>query len=432
MLNLAELINSAPLGDPRRNARALTLTKAMLQGQMSGTHGVPGAGGAMPWADTVAAFRFFNNDKLSIPALFEPCRQGLAQLLAPQARALVIHDVSVVDYSTHQAKHDLVPVGDGRGLGYELFTALVLDSKGTPLGSVFQELRTATGCLSSVESELVPFTNHYTQVERAIAAARTQLPGHCLIHIMDAEFDELQLLRSTAACTERYLVRAQHLRRQVLFQGTPMPLAQVVAHLPLAAAGTLERQGVRWALFQGETFVQFHGPSHRGVARHHQAPRSGPALPVRVVVTELRRPGHKSLQWVLLTNLTDPLSTVVQYYAWRWRIERLFYLVKVGFRLEHWHQESAPALMRRLALTMLAAQLIYQLLARAQDPRVAPLLRKVATLGGWLGRKRDRMGPIVLMRGMLLLLGMLSAWETYGPAELQRLVREFATTFGLV
>ena len=104
----------------------------------------------------------------------------------------------------------------------------------------------------------------------------------------------------------------------------------------------------------------------------------------------------------------------------------------MGFRLEHWHQESAPALMRRLALTMLAAQLIYQLLARAQDPRVAPLLRKVATLGGWLGRKRDRMGPIVLMRGMLLLLGMLSALETYGPAELQRLVREFATTFGLV
>ena len=57
---------------------------------------------------------------------------------------------------------------------------------------------------------------------------------------------------------------------------------------------------------------------------------------------------------------------------------------------------------------------------------------EVATLGGWLGRKRDRMGPIVLMRGMLLLLGMLSALETYGPAELQRLVREFATTFGLV
>ncbi|HNN97472.1 MAG TPA: transposase DNA-binding-containing protein [Pseudomonadota bacterium] len=114
MLHLAELINSAPLGDPRRNARALTLTNAMLQGQMSGTHGVPGAGGAMPWADTIGAFRFFNNDKLSIPALFEPCRQGLAQLLAPQARALVIHDVSVVDYSTHQAKHDLVPVGDGR------------------------------------------------------------------------------------------------------------------------------------------------------------------------------------------------------------------------------------------------------------------------------------------------------------------------------
>ena len=72
----------------------------------------------MPWADTIGAFRFFNNDKLSIPALFEPCRQGLTQLLAPQARALVIHDVSVVDYSNHQAKHDLVPVGDGRGLAW--------------------------------------------------------------------------------------------------------------------------------------------------------------------------------------------------------------------------------------------------------------------------------------------------------------------------
>lgn len=52
------------------------------------------------------------------------------------------------------------------------------------------------------------------------------------------------------------------------------------------------------------------------------------------------------------------------------------------------------------------------MLAATADPAVATFLRKVATLGGRLGRKRDRMIPTLSIRGMLLLLGQFVALDT--------------------
>lgn len=34
----------------------------------------------------------------------------------------------------------------------------------------------------------------------------------------------------------------------------------------------------------------------------------------------------------------------------RWKVERIFWLVELGFRLDHWHQERALRVGRRLLL----------------------------------------------------------------------------------
>src|SRR5579864_1666705 len=149
MLELDTLLNSAPLGDKRRNQRALSIVESLLQGHMSATHGTQGVGHSSPFAHTMASFRFFDNDKLTLPALYAPCLTGLAQQVAPGERCFIVHDFSPVDYSQHQAKEDLTQVGNERGYGYDLYTGLVLTAQGMPLGPVVQELRTTQGCLSS-------------------------------------------------------------------------------------------------------------------------------------------------------------------------------------------------------------------------------------------------------------------------------------------
>ena len=141
MLNLEALLGRAPLGNDQRNDRALVLVTTILQGQASSTHGTEGVGQDVPWAHTMGAFRFWNNPQILLPALYQPCREGLAELLPKGTRVYVAHDLSDIDYSTHYAKLDTVQVGNERGKGYELYSAMILGEQGQPLGPLSGPLK---------------------------------------------------------------------------------------------------------------------------------------------------------------------------------------------------------------------------------------------------------------------------------------------------
>jgi hypothetical protein len=107
-------------------------------------------------------------------------------------------------------------------------------------------------------------------------------------------------------------------------------------------------------------------------------------------------------------------------------------LNKVGLRLEHWQQESGERIARRLAISQLAAMAVYQMQTAAEtDPEMGKLIKIVATLGGWLGRKQDPIGPIVLMRGMLLVLGWVTAVEEFGEEKLREVAQKLRSSVGL-
>ncbi len=433
MLDIEALMEGAELGDKRRGARALQIVAGIVQGQASGTHGTQGGANAAPWAHAMGAYRFFDNDAISLRALYAPSRAALADLVPPGGRCFVAHDFSILDFTNHNEKADRVRVGDEWGRGYDLYAALVIDDHGRPLGAAVAEVRTAGGCLSSESDEAIVFVDHLAQAERGILAAAEHLPTRNLVHLMDREFDDLALLRLMDLHDEKYVIRARDLARIVQYNGLRRKLGKVVDDVQLKHDGTTERRGKRYDIHVGETHVVFDGPSWRGCKRGKKRtkPTKGPAIDVRVVITELRE--HDTgelLRWVLLTNLDDPVSSIVQAYLWRWRVERLFYLTKVGLRIEHWKQESGPRIARRLALTMLAATVIYQLQAITEEqPELHAVVKEVATLGGWLGRKRDPIGPIVLMRGVLILLSSLSAIAQYGAETLDRLAGQIGLGF---
>lgn len=431
MFDLHEVIAAAPLGDRRRNERALEIVTAVLQGVAphaeDGVH-VPGEAG--PWAHAMGSFRFYSNDALALPNLHEPCRMALAQLVAPGQRAYVIYDVSVLDYSHHTAKHDRIQVGNERGLGYEMFSALVLDEEGRPLGPLVNEVHTADGCLSTEASAPFPFVDHFTQVERASRAASFHLPGRDLVSVLDREFDDLALERWFSDTARKYVIRAQHLDRHVLLWGRPSTLQNAVRAAPRHVAGTVEREGKLYEMRLAETFVSFDGRSWRGAKRGQPTKKSKP-LPVRVVIAELYYQGRRAHQWVLLTNLDESAEQIARIYTWRWRVERLFFLAKVGMRLETWGEQNGERIARRLALCSLAAMVIYQLQAAAADSVFTEAIHYIATLGGWLGRKRDPLGPIVLMRGMLRFIGSVAVLEQLGPEGARSMAKTLSQALGL-
>ncbi len=432
MFDLKKFVMDAPLGDERRNKRALEIITALIQGGETGAADhvhVPGEAGV--WAHTMGKCRFYDNPHLSLPNLYEPSRAALAELVPPGHRAYVVYDVSVVDYSHHEAKDDRIRVGNKHGRGYELFSALVLDDHGRPLGPVMQELRTAQGCLSSEAFEPFPFVDHYEQAERGVRAARFHLPDRELVGVMDREFDDLALERGLDNTSEKSVIRAQHMARKVLLDGRPTTLRDAVRKADRVIGGTVEREGKVYERRLAETHVTFHSRSWRGCKRG-QRPKKGKELDVRVVIVELYDDrGHCAYKWVLLTNLDDPAEHIAQIYVWRWRVERLFFLLKVGIHLPLWGEQNGERIARRLALTNLAAMAIYQLQSPPPDPAKMTLIRQIATIGGWQGRKRDPMGPIVLMRGMLRFLETLALIEEYGVDALRAAADELAQTLGL-
>lgn len=431
MLDLHSLLNQAPLPDQRLRTRAQRMVQSLLRGHSSTSLGLLAPPDCTPESFTRGSYRFLDNDSVQLPALQAPVAQALAQLVAPSQRAYVVHDLSVLNFSGHQAKQDLIPVGNEHTFGYELYQALVLSSDGKPLGSAVTELRNSQGLHSSQSPQVLPFTDHLEQTERAVDTVEDLLSGRELVHLCDREFDDLKLLRHLGA--RKYVIRAQHLRRRVRVHGEERSLQQHLLRVPLAPCGEVlrrqESKTERYELYVGQTRVTMYGPSLRGVAKGRNRPEPGEALLVRVVLSELRQPGRKPLRWVLLTNLPDPPLSVVQAYLSRWKIERLFWLTKLGFRLESWHQENALRIARRLLLAQLAALMIYQLM-QPQDADSLKWTQRLARLGGWSGREQTPIGPTVLMRGALIFLAAVQLCQQLGPRELLSMARSLEPLLG--
>ena len=184
-------------------------------------------------------------------------------------------------------------------------------------------------------------------------------------------------------------------------------------------------------MWVGETQVTLTKPSLRGVQKRRQKPQPGVPLRVRVVVSELRQPGVKPLRWVLLTNLTESALSVVERYLERWKIERLFYFEKIGFRLECWHQENAERIAKRLLLVQMAASAVYQL-SQATDDKSIQVMHALAKLGGWCGRKRTPIGPTMLMRGALLFLGAMQLIQLHKKRDLFAMARTLEPYLGQI
>ncbi len=339
----------------------------------------------------------------------------------------------VLNYSGHERKEDLIPVGNHHTWGYELFQSLVIQKDGKPLGAAVTELRHSQGLLSSQSQQILPFTDHLEQTERAIDAVEKLLPGCQLVHLCDREFDDLQLRRHLEQ--RKYVIRCKHLTRLVKVHGQVQSLRTHLSKVKLVESGEvvrrLEKTVETYTLWVGETVVTMHGDSHRGVASKNKRPKSGPALRVRVVVSELCQPGQKTLRWVLLTNLQDCALDVVGAYLLRWKVERLFYLEKIGFRLECWHQESAERIARRLLLVQLAAMALYQL-GQATDSKSVELIRRLAKLGGWSGRNRTPIGPTMLMCGALLFLAAMQLIQLHSKKDLLAMARSLEPFLGTI
>ena len=413
--------------EPRLQRRHQHLVQEHLrvsQRVAAGLKALPGA--ATSFASTQAAWRFYHNERVGLPALAQPLiahgRAALAEVGA--AYALVVHDWSHLNYDRHTDKADRFGSVQEHRQGYELQSALLVsDRDGAPLAPLYQNLRSAAGLHTTRGPAVLPVATHLDELRERWAHLDSLALGRPLVHIVDREGDSIGHYRQWQ--DHRFLVRAKGGQR-VEWEGQSCALATVAGALKgqLGVCREVQWHGQSARQYVGETSVVLTRRSRQ--KRRGQKPTSVAGAPVslRLIVSEVRNAhGRVLAQWFLLSNVSADVNAAVLalWYYWRWRIESFFKLLKgAGQQVEHWQQTEAVAVARRLLVVSAALVLVWQL-ARTNTSAAVELRTVLVRLSGRQMKRGCEWTAPALLDGAWTLLAMLDLLDQHELPRLRQL-----------
>jgi hypothetical protein len=243
----------------------------------AGVKSLPDKGKA--FAATQGAWRFHNNERVTLPTLIEPLRVCGAEQVATThvPFALLVHDWSKAAL-THNA--DAGALTHERDVGYELTTALLVSADdGAPLAPMEFHCRTAEGLLSTRTH--VREVSHVDQILPTMNASRDGGLSKPLLHVIDREADSVGHFRKWHAAGHKFLVRADD--RQVLWNGQRTRLSAIRRALGRGPAN----RGKRWCVVPGASGDVAHRRNRGGVGpggqeedqqAEHRDPGCGPEV----------------------------------------------------------------------------------------------------------------------------------------------------------
>jgi hypothetical protein len=404
---------------------------AAVQAVAGGIHALPDA--ASSWAATQAAYRFFNNPRVTLSALAAPLVETAQQEAATACDqyALLVHDWSQLMYPHHAGKKDRVALSSrSTPDGYEIQTALLVsDRDGRPIAPVAISLRAGDGVHESRSAEvraplspldeLAPTMRHVDQLG---------LPRRP-VHIIDAEADSVDHYRQWHAAGHLFLVRSDD--RIVRHEGCEKRCSAIQAEQRSQG----QFQDVRAVLYHGRPARQWVTEVPVTLTRAAQRNRPeagdrrripGPPLSLRLVISEVRTDdGELLATWFLVSNVPEdvPVAAIALWYYWRWSIEKFFKLLKsAGLQIEEWQQESAGAVARRLWVACMACVTVWRL-ARSEHPQAESARRVLIRLSGRQMKRGVSFTAPALLAGLWNLLAMLAIVEQCSVEELRDLAK---------
>jgi hypothetical protein len=421
------------LGDTRLNDRLVGIADALAGQPMS-----PISTACGDWSAVKAAYRFFDNDKVSPEKVLGPHFQQTVERMRVHERVFAIQDTTYLDYTAHPATQGLGPIGNGshKCQGVVKHTTLVVSASGVPLGCLTDKVwvRDASD-KGDYKTKPLEAKESYKWIE-ALSQTHTRTPeGVEVITVCDREADIYEFF--VEAKEHPFVIRVAQNRR---IEETQRNLRTLMNTSPVAGEFTLEVPA-RPQLPAREAHLQVHfapttlSPPYRPVLPETE---NLPTVESYLVwVVEPHPPdGIAPLDWLLLTNVeVSNFSEALQrihWYTQRWHIEVYFKVLKSGTKVEQTRLQTKDRLLRYIALLSVIAWRLYwmTLLNRhvpeadctqvvtenewralyalthktrtfpKKTPTVAQVVLWIAKLGGFLGRKSDGPpGVTVLWRG---------------------------------
>jgi len=326
------------------------------------------------WADLKAAYRFFNNPKVTPQRIQEAHRGHVRAACASHARILAIQDGSELDYTTHRSVTGLGFVGGDTGRGLLQHSTLAVTTDGRLLGVLHQiwwkRVRTAEGETRRQRQARETESDLWATSIRAVG---TLGDSTRVIHVCDRGADDFGTLQAAYDEGAGFLIRAKHDR--YVNDGSDR-LWSLLSCRPIGGYREIE---VPARPAQGKTPAQparRAKPALRWTKVELCPPRNDPRYrtPLSVFAIYVSEvdppPGVEAVEWMLLTSETvetvEDANAMVTWYTHRWTIEKWHKATKTGCRLEAAQLKSAEGLERLAALLAVVAVRLVQLRDLAQ------------------------------------------------------------------
>jgi Transposase DNA-binding/Transposase Tn5 dimerisation domain/Transposase DDE domain len=458
---------TADLGDVRLDARIEVLLAAMgSRPNLS----IPAA--CRGRAEMKAAYRFFDNDKVTFDKVLQPHIDHTMVRLAQQKIALLVQDTTEIELT--RPRQQVAGAGelDGARQGFLLHEMQAFTPQGIPLGTAWSEILNRTEGVSHASDEEKAQARKHTPIEekesmrwlnglRAARAVAQQLPETSCVCIADSEADIYELFVEPRGESDlHWLIRAgqdraltvgsgQHLRDHVLTTPVLYDVDLLIRGRQAKTAVEESSRRQNRETRKAKVEVRATTVTLRPPWRHD---RKLPAVTVNVVlVSEVDPPaGEPPVEWLLITTLPietlDQVRTIVEYYCVRWCIEILFRTLKSGCRVEERRFEHVERLLPCLAMYVIVAwrTLFVCRMGRScpdvdcdavfepsewkavwvaihgkkppkKTPRLGLMVHLIASLGGYIERKKSEPGPQTVWIGIQRMYDLAWAWDSFGP-----------------
>lgn len=405
----------AALGDERLTKRLVKLATRFAD---KPTASIPGA--CADWSETQAAYRFFEQSsdqkrKLGWQDILAPHIERTEARMGQHPVVLCLQDTTELDFNGQETA-GLGPLSYEAQRGMYVHPTYAITPDREPLGVTdawmwAREPKGADGTRPGIlESQ------RWIEGYQRIAETALEMPQTRFVYVADREADIVGLMQCAHQLDTPadWLIRSQHNR--CLPEGGKL-WANVLAGAPL---GDIEFEMVAR---QGQTARQVKQQVFSSTVSLPDG-EGGQLSVTCLIAREINAPADcKPVEWRLLTNRTaesfEAVIELINWYRCRWEIETFFHVLKNGCRVEALQLGSVAKLELALAVYLVVSWRLARLvkLSRTQPelesslvfteaewkgayilgkkpiPKAAPsirdVVRRIAMLGGFLGRKCD-------------------------------------------
>jgi len=406
-------------------------------------------------AATQAVYNYCDHDGVSDTDIIEAHRQATLQRIKAGGYGCIlsVQDTTEYNFNHHPATVGLGPLDNPTVKGFFVHSSLAVTPDGLPLGLLAQQVWVrADPAEPLAKDRLIEHKESYKWLRALAESSRDIAPTVRLIQVSDQESDIYEYFVQPRSAHIDLLVRAYHPREladTTQDMRATLATSSVRGKIEVEVRQTPDRLG-RTAICQVYT---------QRVKLRPPRPRPGlpPTLPPvvlkAILIREMTPPaGVEPLEWLLLTTLEvssfELACQIIQYYTFRWLIERFHFVLKSGCALEERQLRSVDRLRRFLALAQVVAwrllwltylgrgrpdllctvafedyewKALYAFIYRttllpAEPPTLQQATLWLAQLGGFLARKADGYpGVKVLWRGWRRLIDIAQTWLIFNP-----------------